>query len=214
MDLSPMHLYYPCRPQARAASKERRDSYCILVSELNQGDKYFCHELQLPLQICSGRQFAARCALKSLSQSFLKQQKFLLDFDSFSPPQLSLSVLLHKHIEQFIPGLNFNEKRKFTLRKQSSEKPEHGGCKIKNAQNETTQFHPLVAKSQELKKGGGGRESIKLMGCQLSSFPPIQMPNIPMGKSVVQSRKRKSYTLKKSIYCCQQVTKTILMIST
>lgn len=49
-------------------------------------------------------------------------------------------------------------------------------------------------KSQEKKMGGRRKKSLKLIGCQLSSFPPTCLPNIPVGKSVVQFRKRKSYT--------------------
>ena len=49
-------------------------------------------------------------------------------------------------------------------------------------------------KSQEKKVGRRRKNSFKLIGCQLSSFPPTGLPNIPVGKSVVQFRKRKSYT--------------------
>ena len=35
------------------------------------------------------------------------------------------------------------------------------------------------------KRWEGEEKSLKLIGCQLSSFPPTCLPDIPVGKSVV-----------------------------
>lgn len=120
--------------------------------------KYFCLQLQSPLEICSGRQSVVRCALKSLNLQFLFEFLFL-----FPASKLLVAFFSYANKQNNLyQKLNLDEERQFTLTKQSSKKLEHECCKRKNAQKwNNFQFHSPVAESQESGKKDGREKKKK-----------------------------------------------------